>query len=71
MKEQLKIDFEKILELSDFSEKDIGYKKDHLDKFIENGFPSKKQENWKFLDLNQIIKKNISELSFYNDYCFI
>ena len=27
MKEQLKIDFEKILELSDFSEKDIGYKK--------------------------------------------
>ena len=68
MKEQLKIDFEKILELSDFSEKDIGYKKDHLDKFIENGFPSKKQENWKFLDLNQIIKKNISELSFYNDY---
>ena len=68
MKEQLKIDFEKILELSDFSEKDIGYKKDHLDKFIENGFPSKKQENWKFLDLNQIIKKNINELSFYNDY---
>ena len=68
MKEQLKIDFEKILELSDFSEKDIGYKKDHLNKFIENGFPSKKQENWKFLDLNQIIKKNISELSFYNDY---
>ncbi len=68
MKEQLKIDFEKILELSDFSEKDIGYKKDHLNKFIDNGFPSKKQENWKFLDLNQIIKKNISELSFYNDY---
>ena len=68
MKEQLKIDFEKILELSDFSEKDIGYKKDHLDKFIENGFPSKKQENWKFLDLNQIIKRNINELSFYNDY---
>ena len=68
MKEQLKIDFEKILELSDFSEKDIGYKKDHLNKFIENGFPSKKQENWKFLDLNQIIKKNINELSFYNDY---
>ena len=68
MKEQLKIDFEKILELSDFSEKDIGYKKNHLNKFIENGFPSKKQENWKFLDLNQIIKRNINELSFYNDY---
>ncbi len=68
MKEQLKIDFEKILKLSDFSEENIGYKKNHLNKFIENGFPSKKLEDWKFLDLNQIIKKNISELSFYNDY---
>ncbi len=68
MKEQLKIDFEKILKISNFSEKDIKFKKDHLNKFIENGFPSRKLENWKFLDLNQIIKKNIDNLSFYNDY---
>ena len=68
MKEQLKIDFEKILKISDFSKKDIEFKKDRLNKFIESGFPSKKQENWKFLDLKQIIKKNIGELSFYNDY---
>ena len=68
MEEQLKIDFEKILKISDFSKKDIEFKKDHLNKFIESGFPSKKQENWKFLDLNQIIQKNIGELSFYNDY---
>ena len=68
MKEQLKIDFEKILEISNFSKKDIEFKKNHLNKFIESGFPSKKQENWKFLDLNQIIQKNIGELSFYNDY---
>ena len=68
MKEQLKIDFEKILEISSFSKKDVEFKKIHLNKFIENGFPSKKLENWKFLDLRQIIKKEIGELSFYNDY---
>ncbi len=68
MREQLIKDFEKILKISDFSKKDIELKKDHLDKFIENGFPSKKLENWKFLDLSQIIKKDIGELCFYNDY---
>ena len=68
MKDQLKIDFEKILKISDFSEKDIKYKKDSLNKFIESGFPSRKLESWKFLDLNQIIKKNIEELSFFHDY---
>ena len=68
MKEQLKIDFEKILMISDFSKKDIEIKKNYLNKFIESGFPSRKLENWKFLDLKQIIQKNISELSFYNDY---
>ena len=68
MKEQLKIDFDKILEKSNFSEKDIEFKKNHLNKFIESGFPSRKLENWKFLDLNQIIKRNLGELSFYNDY---
>ena len=68
MKDQLKTDFEKIIKISDFSKKDIEFKKDHLNKFIKNGFPNKKQENWKFLDLNQIIQKNIGDLSFYNDY---
>ena len=68
MKEQLKIDFEKILKISNFSEKDIKFKKDQLDKFIENGFPGKRLENWKFLDLNQIINKNIENISFFNDY---
>ena len=68
MKEQLKIDFEEILKISNFSEKDIKFKKNYLNKFIESGFPSRKLENWKFLDLNQIIKKDIGELSFYNDY---
>ena len=39
-----------------------------MKKFIENGFPNRKQEDWKFLDISQIIKKNISDLNFFNDY---
>ena len=68
MTQQLKIDFDKIIKTSDFTESDINFKKKHLNKFIENGFPSRKLENWKFSDLSQIIKNNISDLSFYNDY---
>ena len=67
MIDQLKIDFEKILKKSDFSKNNIDFKREQLNKFIENGFPNRKLENWKFLDIDQIIKKNIGELSFYND----
>ncbi len=68
MIEQLQKDFEKITKSSDISVKDAEFKRKYLNKFIEKGFPSKKQENWKFLDVNQIIKKNIKDLSFFNDY---
>ena len=68
MEEQLKNDFEKIIKNSKFSNKDIELKRESLNKFIGSGFPNKKLENWKFSDLNQIIKKNIGDLSFYNDY---
>ena len=68
MIQQVKIDFEKTIKSSAFSERDVESKKFFLNKFIEKGFPNKKFENWKFSDINQIIKKNIGELSFYNDY---
>ena len=70
MKEQLQIDFDKIVKTSNFSERDIEFKQKSLNEFIKMGFPNKRQENWKFSDLNQIINKNIGELSFYNDYSF-
>ena len=68
MTEQVKSDFDKIVKTLDISKKEIDFKKNYLKKFIENGFPNRKQENWKFLDISQIIKKNIGDLSFFNDY---
>ena len=68
MKEQLQKDFDNIIKDFSLSQKDIEIKKFFLDNFINRGFPNKKEEEWKFSDLNQIIKKNIGELSFYNDY---
>ncbi len=68
MKEQLQKDFENIIKNLSLSQKDIEIKKFSLDSFIEKGFPNRKEEDWKFSDLSQIIKKNIGELSFYNDY---
>ncbi len=68
MTEQLQLDFDKIIKTSNISKKDIDSKRNHLKKFIESGFPNRKQENWKFLDISQIIKKNIGDLSFFNDY---
>ena len=68
MTEQIKIDFDKIVKTSGFSENEIKLKRQYLDKFIENGFPNRKLENWKFSDISQIIQKNIGQLSFYHDY---
>ena len=68
MTEQLQLDFDKIVKTSNISEKDIELKRKYLKRFIENGFPNRKQENWKFIDISQIIKKKIEDLSFFNDY---
>ncbi len=67
MKEQLQKDFYNSIKNLSLSQKDIEIKKFCLDNFIDKGFPNKKEEDWKFSDLNQIIKNNIGELSFYND----
>ena len=66
--EQVQKDFNSIIKTSSFSKKDIEIKQNFLNKFLEKGFPNRKLENWKFSDLNQIINKNITNISFYNDY---
>ena len=71
MKEQLQTDFDNIMKTSSFTKRDIELKQNSLNEFIKTGFPNRRQENWKFSDLNQIIKKNIGDLSFYNDYSLL
>jgi Fe-S cluster assembly protein SufD len=65
--EQLKVDFDKVIESLKLSEESINYRKKNFNQFLENGFPNKKIEDWKFSDLNQIISSNIENLRFHND----
>ena len=68
MKEQLQKDFDSSIKNLSLSQKDIEIKKFCLENFIDKGFPNRKEEDWKFSDLNQIIKNNIGEINFDNDY---
>ena len=68
MEEQLKVDFENYVKNSKLSSKNIELKRVNFNHFLEKGFPNKRDENWKFSDLNHIISKNIKKLSFYNDF---
>ena len=63
--ENFKIDFEKTLKESNLSEKEIAFKNLNAKEFSNQGFPNRKDEDWKFSDINQIIKKEIGELKFY------
>ena len=65
MNNQLKVDFKKTLESLKLSKENIQLTEKNLRQFIDNGFPNKRVEDWKFSDLNQIISSNIKDLSFY------
>ena len=67
MIEQLKIDFDKMVRNPEFSNDNIQYRKKNFTQFVENGFPNKRIEDWKFSDLNQIISSNIKNLCFHSD----
>ena len=56
MSEQLQSDFDKIVKTSKLSNEEIQFKKNFLNNFKKRGFPNRKQEDWKFLDISQIIK---------------
>ena len=66
METKIKTDFNKTF-MNYSSNDELNFKKNNLAKFIKNGFPGRKLESWKFSDLNQIINKNIGELTFYTD----
>ena len=66
MEKKIIKDFEDTFKKSSLKDH-VKFKKEFLNKFIKEGFPSKKLESWKFSDLNQIINNNIENLNFYND----
>ena len=70
MTKQIKNDFVKVVKNLNLTKENIDLRKKNLDKFINLGFPNKKEENWKFSDLNQIISSNIKDLKFFNKELF-
>ena len=67
MENRIKLDFDKTFKEA-LPKEEFDIKQKYLNNFLKDGFPSKKKENWKFSDLNQIISKNIGELNFYNNF---
>ncbi len=49
--------------ISNSSENEALDREKNLKLFLDNGFPSKKDENWKFTDLNFIINKNFKHIT--------
>ena len=46
-----------------FSDKEISDRKKNLKFFMDNGLPSKRDENWKFTDLSSIVSKNFKNIN--------
>ena len=64
MQSEIKSNFEKSLKEGNFSSSQKDIKEKNFNKFIEQGFPNKRIEDWKFSDLNQIISTNFENLDF-------
>ena len=62
MLDKFQLNFNKIVKEKNFSPDVLKIKKLNFDNFLKNGFPSKKLEDWKFLDLNQILKSEFESL---------
>ena len=53
----------KIENIKDLSLDEKNSRKKNLDLFFQNGFPNKKNEDWKFTDLNSILGKNFNNIA--------
>ena len=49
----------KIEKIKDLSTEEMNLRKKNLELFYQTGFPNKKDEDWKFSDLNSIIGNNL------------
>ncbi len=70
MTNQIKSDFDKVVKKLKLPKKNIDLRKKNLDKFINLGFPNRREEDWKFSDLNKIISSNIKDLKYFNKELF-
>jgi Fe-S cluster assembly protein SufD len=52
----------KIDKIKDLSKEEINLRKKNLELFYQTGFPNKKDEDWKFSDLNSIINNNFNKI---------
>ena len=52
----------KIEKIKDLSSDEIDLRKKNLDLFYQTGFPNKKDEDWKFSDLNSILSNNFKKI---------
>ena len=57
----------KIDKIKDLSSEEISLRKKNLDLFYQTGFPNKKDEDWKFSDLNSILSNNFKKIA-NNDF---
>ena len=57
----------KIDNIKDLSPEEINLRKKNLDLFYQTGFPNKKDEDWKFSDLNSILSNNFNKIA-NNDF---
>ena len=67
MQNEIKSNFEKSLIEGNYSISQKEIKEKNFNKFLEQGFPNKRIEDWKFSDLNQIISSNFEKLNFYKE----
>ena len=67
MEQLFNIDLKKI---SSTSPQEALERKRNLELFLKNGLPNKKDENWKFSDLNFIINKNFKQITNNDDLKF-
>ncbi len=61
---ELKNNIEKMFKEKKLPSANIEFRKKQIDIFLTKGFPNKKIEEWKYSDLDRIIKQNISNLNF-------
>ena len=63
MLENFKINSKEIDKFKKISKKERDFRVNNLNLFNKKGFPNKKEEDWKFSDLREIINKNFKKLN--------